>query len=645
MSETKSPEKVPLTSLNPVSERLELLKSLMPEVFTEEKVDFDKLKIILGHHIDGGMERYGLTWAGKSEATFALQMPSHGTLTPISEESVNFETSENFFIEGDNLEVLKLLQRSYYEKIKLVYIDPPYNTGKNDFIYPDNYREGLEDYLVYSKQRTVSGERQTSNEDTSGRKHSKWLSMMYPRLFLARNLLKEDGVIICHIDETELSNLISILNEIFGETNRIGIISWRNVTDNNPTLINKDNEFIVFYAKSKSNLPDTWKSFESDEKELLLNEYKRLDSISDDISEIETGINAFIRDNGDILGNLKRYKFVDKDGVYTGSESVHNPRAGGYDFEVIHPDTGKPMRKPANGYRFPEKTFREMEDKKVILYGKDEKRIVKIKKYLHDFEDSLRSVITMDGRLGSYDLKRVLNTKKSVFSNPKPVDLVSKLISFATESNDYIMDFFAGSGTLGEAVMRLNAKSNTQRRYLLIQLPEEIKKSDVAYKEFGFTNITQLAQARLTKTIEDLRLEEIQGSGFKSFKLTASNFKIWDSNIDVSELKEQLPMFSNNLTEESTTQSLLFEIILKTGLQLDASIQPLKLAGDTVYNINNKDLYVSLADAVTKNLVEEVTKEKPKKFVCLDNAFQGNDQLKTNTVLTMKSKKINFYTV
>ncbi|WP_181711331.1 site-specific DNA-methyltransferase [Roseovarius sp. TE539] len=382
-------------------ELLNRLKASVPEAFSDGKLDVEALQALLGDKVEDGPERFTFTWAGKRDAMAMLQAPSSATLAPDPDNSINFDEAQHMFIEGENLEVLKVLYRSYFGRVKLIYIDPPYNTG-NDFIYPDNFADPLDHYLKLTGQRTEDGDNTTSKTETAGRLHSGWLSMMYPRLSLARQFLTDDGVIFVSIDDKELSNLLRLLDEILGEENRVGVISWKNVTDNNPTLINKDNEFIVCYAKSKTNLPQSWKSSESDTKEILVDFFETRKREGKTPEEIEKELADLIKDNRESLGNLTRYKWVDEDGIYTGSESVHNTKPGGYEFEVIHPDTEKPMRMPANGYRFPEDTFRQMETDELILYGPDHKRIVKIKKYVQDYQDSLRSVLVMDGRLGTY---------------------------------------------------------------------------------------------------------------------------------------------------------------------------------------------------------------------------------------------------
>jgi len=252
-------EHVTGTSADWLAEQTGRLRELFPEAFTEGKVDFDKLRAALGEEVDSRPERYSFSWAGKRDSIRLLQTPSRATLIPCPEKSVNFEHTGNIFIEGDNLEVLKLLYKSYFGRVKMIYIDPPYNTG-HDFIYPDNFTDPLDTYLKLTGQKDSDGNLLASNPETNGRYHSAWLSMMYPRLFLARQLLDNDGVIFASIDDVELADLILLMNEVFGEENRVGIISWKNVTDNNPTLINKDNEFILCYARSKAALPQAWKS-------------------------------------------------------------------------------------------------------------------------------------------------------------------------------------------------------------------------------------------------------------------------------------------------------------------------------------------------------------------------------------------------
>lgn len=636
------PERLDLRSHDIAEEKRAALRAAFPEVFTEGgKINFDQLKLALGDTIDSGKERYGMNWPGKADCFRTIQAPSVATLLPCREESIDWDTTENLIIEGDNLEVLKLLQKSYLGKVKMIYIDPPYNTG-NDFIYPDNYTESLDTYLRYTGQVDSEGRKFSTNTEADGRFHSKWLNMMYPRLYLARNLLREDGVIFISIDDHEIENLRRLCNEIFGEENSIGIICWKNVTDNNPTLINKDNEFILCYAKTFEAQPEAWKSSVSEAKDILQAEYNRLKAKKLPSPEIEKRIRDFITDNAESLGFLTRYKNVDELGVYTGSESVHNPRAGGYDFEILHPRTGRSMRKPANGYRFPEETFRQMERDGVILYGEDEKRIVKIKKYLSDYEDTLRSVIVMDGRLGSYDLKRLFDAEGSVFTNPKPVELIKSLISYSSDKNGIVLDFFAGSGTTGHAVLELNRVDEGTRKFILVQLPESTGRKD-------FPTISAIAKERVRRVcaqMSDIRNGELDletgakpGRGFKAFKLHSSNLKAWNANVpkQAEALEQQLEMHVQHIVEGSTQEDLLFEILLKSGFPLTTPTETLKLEGRTIFSIAEGAMLICLEKALTSEIIKAMADRKPERVVCLDEGFAGNDQLKTNAVQTMKT--------
>ncbi|MGH7782265.1 MAG: site-specific DNA-methyltransferase [Candidatus Binatia bacterium] len=655
---TEQPEKLDLRSHDITEEKQAELLRLFPEIRTEGgKIDFDRLKLALGETVDVGKERYGMVWPGKADCFKTIQQPSLGTLRPCPEESVNFDTSENLIIEGDNLEVLKLLQKSYLSKVKMIYIDPPYNTG-NDFIYPDNYNESLQTYLEYTGQVDAEGKKFSTNTDADGRFHSKWLNMLYPRLYLSRNLLREDGVVFISIDDKELHNLRRLCDEVFGEENRVGIICWKNVTDNNPTLITPDNEFILCYARSKEAQPKAWTSRFSTAKELMQAEYERLNAERLPKAEIQAQIREFISDNEESVGFLSRYKMVDDKGVYTGSESVHNPRPGGYDFEVIHPITMKPMRKPANGYRFPEKTFREMEAAGIILYGDDENRIVKIKKYLEDYEDSLRSVITLDGRLGSYELKRLFPNNEAVFTNPKPAELLESLISFATEPDAIILDLFAGSGSIGHAVLELNRKSGSRRIFVLVQLPEPCDAESGAYKADLRTiaEITKERIRRVIKTFDRTENDAIGGlladdaskpdNGFRVFKLAESNFKSWNANIrqgDATALENQLEMHVDHLRDGRSDDDLLYEVLLKSGYPLTTAVEKIDVARETLYSVAGGLLLVCVERELTYDLIKAIAGRKPERVVCLDEGFAGNDQLKTNAVQTMKAKGVTSF--
>lgn len=661
--------KLSLTSMNVIDERIEQLKTIFPEVYAEDGIDFTKLKASLGESIADGPERYGLNWAGKREAFHNVQTLSTGTLRPVPEESVNFKNTENLIIEGDNLEVLKLLQKSYYGKIKMIYIDPPYNTG-NEFIYPDDYREGLQTYLRYTKQVSDKGVAQTTNKETSGRFHSIWLNMMYPRLYLAKNLLKDNGVIFVSIDDNEVSNIRALLNEIFGEENFVGNMIWKNVTDNNPTNIATEHEYIVVYAKSKINLEPIWKSNLSDVKDVLINIGNELIGKYDDENVLQEKYSEWFRENKNQLWPLENYKFIDKNGVYSGERGVHNPGKEGYRYDIIHPETLKPCKEPLMGYRFPEETMNKMIDEGRIIFGKDEDKLVEIKVYAKDYMQKLSSVINLDGRAGANELRELFPETEKVFSNPKPIELLKELISFSSNEDDIILDFFAGSGTTAHSILSLNEEKNVDRKFILVQLPEHLdKKNENQKKAYEFCkklnkpeNLAELTKERVRRAICQISNEiETKKStldlydksnkkldlGYKALKLDESNFSLWDGEkaIDPENLEKQLRLYAEHVKHDRSQFDILYEILLKTGFQLTVKIDEQKLGKLKIFNVDDGDLVVCLDDKLTEAGLRAVIKTNPRQVICLDSAFQHNDQLKTNTVLEMKSHDITFHTV
>lgn len=644
-------DRLPLASQDVLADKLAALRELFPEVFAEGKVDFERLKQVLGESVDEGRERYGLSWAGKSEAIRNLQAQSVGTLNPAPEESVNFETTENIFIEGDNLEVLKLLQKSYHNQIKMIYIDPPYNTGK-EFIYPDNFREGLEDYLRYSGQKNGEGIKLTTNTETDGRFHSKWLNMMYPRLFLARNLLKNDGVIFVSIDDHEAHDLISLLNEIFGEENFLGTLVWKNATDNNPSNVSVEHEYIHVYCKSRTSLEPVWKTNLSDIKDVLIHTGSQLVSDYPDSKMLQSAYSEWFKVNKAYLGTLDRYKYIDKGGVYTGSQSVHNPGREGYRYDVIHPVTNQPCQQPLMGYRFPEETMRRLLEQGKILFGEDDSKIIELKVYASEYQEKLSSVIDLDGRLGAYDIRQIFPELTTVFTNPKPVRLLSLLIPFVVKENEIILDFFAGSCTTAHTTLELNKDGKNQRKFIMVQLPESID-------HFQFKTIADIGKERIRRAINKINEEEngkldLNGSGqqdrgFKVFKLTESNFKIWDGTApqNVEQLSVLLQEFAENIRPGTTKLGMLNEILLKAGFPLTAKVEKLDIAGQEIYAIEDRELFLCLEYELLEDTVRQILtyQPNPKQFISLDSSFRGNDQLKTNTQLQMRDHDIKFRTV
>ena len=666
-----SPEKLNLKSMDIASENRNKLKKLFPGVFIEtknetgkisESIDFEKLKAELGQFseiFEKRRERYGMDWPGKKDCMKLIQQQSVATLKPCRAESVNFDDTENLFIEGDNLEVLRLLQKSYYNKVKMIYIDPPYNTGK-EFIYPDNFSETLDTYLAYAGLADDEGRKFSTNTPNEGRFHTKWLNMMYPRLYLARNLLREDGVIFISIDDNEVSNLRKLCDEIFGEENHLGSITWKNATDNNPTNIAIEHEYIHVYCKSRDDLEAVWKSHVSDAKEKLVEFGRKLINRYKNQNELQVVYNKWFSDNKIYLGPLDRYKYIDKHGVYTGSQSVHNPGKEGYRYDVIHPVTKKPCKEPLMGYRFPKDTMERLLDEGKILFGEDENKIIEIKVYAHEYQEKLSSVIELDGRLGAYDLRQLFPEYSKIFTNPKPHRLLSHFIPFIMQDQDeIILDFFTGSCTTAHSILNLNNLDNGNRKFIVVQLPEYCDEKSEAYNA-GYKNIADIGKERIRRVIgkikkeRDTKINNPQNSlpgmeeeqpdidlGFKVLKLDRSNFKVWDgSNPDATEeeIAAQLEMFVDHIDPDATQEDILYELLLKSGYMPTEKIEKIEMAGKTVYSISEGKLLICLEDEITRELIDAVADASPLRFICLDKSFRGNDQLKANAVQTFDAR-------
>lgn len=693
MTQQELPQKLDLKSMDIAQNRIDELRAIFPEVVTEGKIDFDALKRALGEWVEPNRERFGLNWIGKADCMKVIQQPSIGTLNPDLDESVDFENTNNIFIEGDNLEVLKLLQKSYFGKIKMIYIDPPYNT-LGDFIYPDNYSESLSTYLEYSNQVDSTGKRFSTNSDSDGRLHTKWLNMMYPRLYLAKNLLKKDGVFVSHIDENEITNYLLILDEIFGAENNLGTIIWdKKNPKGDAKKIAIQNEYLVIYAKDADELKLTNKLQRPkvNAKKMLAKAsslYKRIGlqlipkKLEDCIKEFNLDIideqyksEISIEDvNEDYQNWLKKqnvsggeaaYKFIDENGDVFRTVSMAWPNKDEapeeYFIPLIHPITKRPCPVPDRGWRNPPATMDELLKSGLIIFGDDEEKQPE-RKYLlkENMYEKIPSVISFGG---SDDA--LLKELKIPFDNPKPVELSSQLISyFANDNGDIVLDFFAGSGTTADATMRLNSSQNKVLNYILVQLPEVLdsknSKQKASYK-FCLKNkikpvISYITKARIKASINRLKAsigkssDLFEGSidlGFKAFKLTNSNFKVWDGNIDNDEaIVKQLELNVYNINDDSNDLDFVFEILLKSGFSLDTKIENIKNLGEHVYGIANNELIICLEKEITKQMIDAIADYDPIQVICLDAGFNGNDQLKTNAVQTFKSKaKIDFKTV
>ena len=614
------------------------LRTLFPEAFTEGKIDFEVLKQLLGDEIDERDEKYGLNWHGKRRARQLALTPSLGTLRPHPEESIDWDTTQNLMIEGDNLEVLKLLQKSYGGRVKLIYIDPPYNTGK-DFVYHDDFRDNIKNYLRVTGQIDGNGHQVSSNAEASGRFHAAWLDMMYPRLKVARNLLRDDGVIFCSIDDREVQNLRLIMDEIFGAENYVGPIIWKNVTDNNPSKISVEHEYILVYARDSTLVSPVWRSHSSPVKDVLVAKGAELTSAFDDQAELQNQYTTWYRTNKELLGPLSDYKFIDPNGVYAGSRSVHNPGKEGYRYDVIHPRTGRACKQPLMGYRFPESTMEQLLKEGKIIFGEDETKLIELKVYAKDYEEKLSSIYELDGRRGANEWKSLMPEFADSFTTPKPVRLISDFISLAAPDGGIVLDFFAGTGTTGHAVMATNSSGGGPYRFILVQLPEPTQVAQ-------FPTIANFTEERLIRAGRRLKDEESNARadlGFRVMKLDSSNLRVWEPRPDG--LEQMMIDHVDHLVPGRTEQDLLFEILLKRGLDLCSPIEKRQIVDKTVYTVDGI-LFVCVSDEIKREEAEDVAlgivkwreelaPEVDSTVVFRDSAFI-DDVAKTNTAEILK---------
>lgn len=671
------------TSLDIKTLQLEKLKETFPEAVAEGKIDWEKLKLTLGEDLVIANERYVLNWAGKSDAFRAIQTTTTATLKPQNEQSVNCsakggsqpdrwlagasggDTTENIFIEGENLEVLKVLQKSYYGRVKMIYIDPPYNTGNDSFIYPDKFSESKEEYLKRIGDKDEAGYltkeglfRRNSKE--SGQYHSNWLSMMYPRLFLARNLLRDDGVIFVSIDDNEVHNLRLMMNEIFGEENFIAQFVWEGAIKNDSKFASVSHDYIVCFCKSKMYLTineTIWRT----RKEGIDRIYEKVKELKDEHREDYDRITTELKhwysqlNKNDSVWSHRHYSKVDSRGVYFPGD-ISWPGGGGPGYEVLHPVTKKPVRIPASGWRFakPEGMQKAIDENR-IDFGENENKVPTLKRYLHEIEGQvLPSVIYKDRRAAMQRLRQIL--EGDVFENPKDEAVLMKLMEATTNSSDIILDFFAGSGTTAQAVMELNKENSGNRKFILVQLPEKTEEDSEAYKA-GYKTIADICKERIrrvTKKIKkeieaqpDLFKDKSLDLGFKVFTLEPSNFKVWRTDVieTEEELKKQMEAFVDPVRAKSEVENMAWEIAVKSGYEeFTLPMRKIDIGETSLYSLADGELLLALT-SLKQEAITKIIEMKPKKFICLDRLFAGNDQLKTNTALQMKDAGVQFRTI
>jgi adenine-specific DNA-methyltransferase len=670
------PEKLDLDSLNIAKDNRAKLKALFPSVFAEtrdtqgelvESIDFEKLRAELGSFSDvfeNRRERYGMDWPGKKDCIKLVQQPATGTLKPCREESVNFDSTENLFIEGDNLEVLKLLQKSYYGKVKMIYIDPPYNTGK-EFIYPDHYAETLETYLAYAGLVDADGKKFSTNTANEGRFHTKWLNMMYPRIYLARNLLREDGFISISIDDAELRNLVALLNEVFGEENAIATLIWDKNRKNDARFFSVGHEYMLIYAKNKVFLSDNDVVLRAekdgvDEIRQLFSELK--ETYGDDWEKVNQGLKDRYNswDKDDPRKPLSRYTKVDLRGPYRDDGNINWPGSGGPRYEVLHPKTQKPCRVPKSGWRYPTlDRMKEEIEKGRIVFGINETTVPGVRLNLFESTDQvLKSVHFSYAQTATNEFNKLFNGKR-VFENPKHyADLETIIDYLSCREDDIVFDFFSGSCSTAQSVFELNYRHCGSRKFIMVQLPETCDDKSEAYKA-GYKTISDIGKERIRRVIKKIKSKQDEKEkvteamlpgiadplpdldlGFKVLKLDRSNFKPWDGsnpNATAEDLTQQLELHIDHIDPTATPEDILYELLLKAGFMPTEKIEKRQIAEKTVYSISDGALLICLENEITRELIEAVAAAEPFQFLCLDKAFNGNDQLKANAVQTFNA--------
>ncbi|HIA6530457.1 TPA: site-specific DNA-methyltransferase [Escherichia coli] len=603
-----SPEMPELQSMNITADNITKLKSLFPEAFNENGIDFDVLKQLLGENVDEKEERYGLNWHGKRQARQLALTPSRGTLRPCKDESVDWHNTKNLMIEGDNLEVLKLLQKSYAGKVKLIYIDPPYNTGK-DFVYPDNFQDNMKNYLEITGQ-TEDGARLSTNTETSGRYHTDWLNMIYPRLKLARNLLKEDGVIFISIDDTEVDNLKKVCSEIFGEENFVANIVWQKKysPQNDATYFSDMHDHILVYAKQR-------KSSKNDSNGWNIDFLPRSDEQN------------------------AAYKNPDNDprGVWKSVDLSVKTYSKANDYSITTP-SGRIVTPPASRcWQVSEKRFVELCKENKIWFGENGNNVPSIKRFLTEVQDGVVPTTWWSykecghNQEAKQELKKLMEGESVFFDTPKPLRLLDRILHLATTNDKdcIILDFFAGSGTTAHATLNKNIADSGSRRYIAVQLPEKIDDE----KYYTISELTKECLRRAGKKVREDNPEWKGDVGFRVFKLDTSNIRPWEATAET--LSEQIDAYVSPILEGRSEEDLLTELMLKRGIDLSVNIEIRQFDGLTVSCVDGGKLFTCFAKQIPASSVEELTKgiidwhkslKVGKDTVCyfLDDAFENN---------------------
>lgn len=623
------PEHVDIRTTPLATELRAKFESLMPGLIDDGVLDVSRLGEILGVRTAGTpqeKEGFGLTWAGRKEAVAALRSSSLAALTPDFENSINFDTGQNVFIEGDNFEVLQLLLKAYNDAVDLIYIDPPYNTG-NDFVYKDNFADPVQRYLEVSGQVDAEGNRLVANTDVSGRKHSNWISMIYPRLMLGRDLLSQEGAIIVSIDDNEVANLRLVMDEIFGSENFLGQFVWAAGRKNDSKFISESHEYMVVYCRNSDALKNNvgeWKA----RKEGLDDVYQALKAFlreNSDFEEVQRKMKAWYASLAD-KDPAKRhnlYSRVDERGLFR-ADNIAWPGATGPErahYDIPHPVTGKNVSKPAKGWRFTKDRMAELIAEGRILFGRDESTVPQVKGYLEEREfEAPYSVIYRDGSGATRRLRALVGS--DLFDNPKDELVLAWLVEFATRKDSIVLDFFAGSGTTGHSVMLQNARDGGNRRYVLVNAPEPTTEKSVA-RTAGFETIPEITRLRLKKVTEMVPTAASQG--LRCFRIGPSAF------VEAKGLDEGgLPLLiENTLRPDASDDDIAAEAFLKHGVRLDQEWIRSNYGPADV--IKSGGVAVVLARQASTAVTDAALADSSVQTVIfLEDSFAGNDDVKAN---------------
>ena len=601
-------DKLDMKSMNIAEDNVKKLGALFPNVVTEVMdengsfkfaVDFDALKQELSNNlINEKQERYQMTWPDKSQAKVLANSRITATLRPDVEKSVNFDTTKNLYIEGDNLDVLKLLRETYLNKIKLIYIDPPYNTGKDSFVYDDDFAISADDYSKISGEYDEIGNRIVKNLDSNGRFHTDWLNMMYPRLKIARDLLTDDGMIFISIDDNEFDNLKKMCDEIFGASNYVAMFVWKSKSGgaNDSNLVAVDHEYILMYAKN----------IEKASTNLI--------AYTEELETLYTGKDEHFEERGPYRPMLLQQK-----GLSFSKSLTYEIEAP--DGSILVPESGGAI------WRWSKEKFIEAKKNGFVEFRKvGDMYKVYTKQYLYvDYDGNkiergklIRTVIDdIDGRLGTKYLQTIFENK--VFTNSKPVELIKQFIYVATNKNDYVLDFFSGSATTAHAVMQLNAEDNGNRKFILIQIPENCDVKSEAYKA-GYKTICEIGEERIRRTGKKLAKENDIDVGFRVLKLDSSNMNDVYYNPTAFN-QSMLDMTIDNVKADRTPLDLLFQVMLDLGLELSADIVEKTVNGKKIYTVNVNDLIACFDNDIDNDVITAIAKENPLYAVFKDNSF------------------------